>query len=59
VNAFLPKLNELMSLAYEGDESAVRELVSEIVPTFHDQDPSQWIPPELFVESIDPALNTV
>ena len=59
VNTFLPKLNELMSLAYEGDESAVRELVSEIVPTFHDQDPSQWIPPELFVESIDPALNTV
>ena len=59
VKAFLPKLNKLMSLAYEGDESGVRELVSEIVPTFHEQDPAQWIPPELFVENLEPVLSTV
>lgn len=53
VDAFLPKLDKLMSLAYEGDEAAVRELVAEIVPTFHEQDPLQWIPPELLVESLE------
>lgn len=59
VAAFLPKLNELMNLAYEGDEAAVRSLIAEIVPTFHEQDPSQWIPPELLVESIEPVQCTV
>ena len=49
VNAFLPKLNSLMELSYDGDEDAVRTLVAEIVPTFHAPDTSQWIPPELLV----------
>ena len=53
VAAFLPKLKRLMDLAYEGKEEAVRELMAEIVPTFHKPEPVQWIPPELFVESIN------
>ena len=60
VNAFLPKLKMLMDLAYEGREEAVRELIADIVPTFHKPDPSQWIPPELLVENItDVKLPTV
>lgn len=50
VTAFLPKLKEIMDLAYEGREDAVRELIAEIVPTFHKPDASPWIPPELLVE---------
>ena len=59
VDAFLPKLSKLMSLAYEGDEAAVRALIAEIVPTFHEQDPTQWIPPELLVETVEMAQNAV
>ena len=57
VSAFLPQLQELMNLAYEGDETAARRLISEIVPTFHEQDLSQWIPPELLVENMEPIHN--
>ena len=53
VSTFLPKLQEIMNLAYDGDEASVRSLISEIVPTFHKQDPSQWIPPELLVENME------
>jgi len=53
VAAFLPKLKRLMDLAYEGKEEAVRELMAEIVPTFHKPEPVQWIPPELRVECLD------
>ena len=60
VNAFLPRLAELMDLAYEGREEAVRNLVAELVPTFHAPDVSQWIPPELLIGNIEtekePAL---
>ena len=54
VDAFLSKLQEIMNQAYEGNEVAVRSLISEIVPTFHEQDLSQWIPPELLVNTVDP-----
>ena len=54
VEAFLPKLIELMDLAYEGREEAVRDLVTEMVPTFHAPDASQWIPPELLIGNIEP-----
>lgn len=50
VEAFLPSLKEIMDLAYEGREDAVRDLISKMVPTFHKPDGSQWIPPELLVE---------
>ena len=53
VSTFLPKLQEIMNLAYDGDEASVRSLISEIVPTFHKQDPSQWITPELLVENME------
>lgn len=49
VGAFLPKLNEIMGLAYEGREEDVRRLIAEIVPTFHTPEANQWIPPELLV----------
>lgn len=55
VCAFLPKLKKLMDLAYEGREEAVRDLIAEIVPTFHEPDAAQWIPPELLVECREPA----
>lgn len=32
---FLMKLQELMELAYDGQEEAVRNLIAEIVPTYH------------------------
>jgi hypothetical protein len=51
VAAFLPKLEKIMDLAYEGSEEAVRELIAEIVPTFRKPEAAQWIPPELLVES--------
>ena len=54
VDAFLSKLQEIMNQAYEGNEVAVRSLISEIVPTFHEQDLSQWIPPELLVNTVEP-----
>ena len=50
VAAFLPKLKELMDLAYEGREDAVRDLIAEVVPTFRKPDASQEIPPELLSE---------
>lgn len=59
VEAFLPKLYDLMNLAYDGDEERARKLVAEIVPTFHAPEPTQWIPPELFVENVDLAESAV
>ena len=50
VAVFLPKLKELMELAYEGKEDAVRDLIAEVVPTFREPDVSQEIPPELLGE---------
>ena len=54
VDAFLPKLQELMNLAYEGREDAVRNLVRDLVPTFHTPDSNQWIPPEFLVNNMEP-----
>lgn len=51
VAAFLPKLEKIMDLAYEGSEEGVRKLIAEIVPTFRKPESAQWIPPELLVES--------
>ena len=54
VDTFLPKLQKLMNLAYEGKDEAVRNLVMDLVPTFHTPDSSQWIPPEFLVNNTDP-----
>ena len=43
----------LIVLVYKGREEAVRDLIAEIVPTFHAPDTSQWIPPELLVGSTE------
>ena len=51
VGAFLPKIKTLMELAYEGREDDVRHLIADIVPTFRAPDGSEWIPPELLVNS--------
>ena len=51
VDLFLPKLKALMELAYEGREEDVRRVIAEIVPTFHAPDGSEWIPPELLVNT--------
>lgn len=59
VAALLPKLHDIMCLAYEGDEAAVRSLIAEIVPTFHTADANQWIPPELLVENMELTPSTV
>ena len=57
VGAFLPKLNEIMGLAYEGREEDVRRLIAEIVPTFHAPEANQWIPPELLVNGDVQVIN--
>lgn len=50
VDAFLPKLNEIMTLAYEGREEEVRRLIAEIVPTFHAPEEDQMTPAEFLAK---------
>jgi hypothetical protein len=35
VDAFLGQLQQLMAAAYDGLEDSIRELVAEMVPTYH------------------------